>query len=125
MMRAAASPKAVMACPLCGNHHPCGYAGDYRNDAARLPHGWPDLRIYDNGGQTFDRYTVVFMNEPERRHSTFAALGMSAHPFHPQGFGQHCIAMPGHHLGRRINFADLPADCQKCVRQHCAQSEAS
>jgi len=53
-----------------------------------------NIRIYDNGGASFDRYTVVFMNEPEYQPARHA-LGMSEHPFHPQGFGQHCAAMPG------------------------------
>ena len=75
------------------------------------------IRIYDNGGKSFDRYTVVFMDQPERAANTFAALGMSERPFHPQGFGQHCSAMPGRHLGRRIAFEQLPADCQKLVKQ--------
>jgi hypothetical protein len=57
-------------------------------------------------------------------------VGMSANPFHPQGFGQH----GGHaypidakdgwapaigrkcHLGTRIPFDKLPPDCQKLVR---------
>ena len=73
------------------------------------------IRCYDNGGKTFDRYTVVYMAEPERGHNTFAAVGMSADPFWPQGFGQHCTAMPGKHLGRRILFSALPDDCQKLV----------
>ena len=76
-----------------------------------------NIRIYDNGGASFDRYTVVFMNEPEYQPGTFMALGMSEHPFHPQGFGQHCAAMPGRHLGKRIKFEDLPEDCQKLVKQ--------
>jgi hypothetical protein len=76
------------------------------------------IKIYDNGGKTFDRFTVVFINEPERQPNTFAALGMSARPFDPQGFGQHCMATPGRHLGKRILFEDLPADCQKLVLQH-------
>lgn len=78
------------------------------------------IRIYDNGGKSFDRYTVVFMDEVERTTvdgKLYAALAMSAFPFHPQGFGQHTSAMPGKHLGRRIKFDDLPQDCQKCVAQ--------
>ena len=75
------------------------------------------IRCYDNGGKTFDRYSVVFMNEPES-HGLFNSLGMSADPFHPQGFGQHSAAQPGRHLGVRIKFEDLPGDCQKAVANH-------
>lgn len=76
-----------------------------------------NVRIYDNGGKTIDRYTAVYMNQPENRPNTYAAVGMSAKPFHPQGFGMHCTAMPGRHLGKRIKFEQLPADCQKLILQ--------
>jgi hypothetical protein len=76
-----------------------------------------NIRIYDNGGATFDRFTVVFMSQPERQSGTFAALGMSSFPFHPQGFGQHTTATPGRHLCKRIPFTALPEDCQKCTLQ--------
>lgn len=70
------------------------------------------VRIYDNGGQTFDRYTAVYMNEPEGR-GLYGARGMSENPF--EGFGQYCSATPGRHLGKRISFDALPAPCQKLV----------
>jgi len=38
-------------------------------------------KVFDNGGTTFDRYTVVIGND---------IYGCSEHPFHPQGFGQYC-----------------------------------
>jgi hypothetical protein len=44
-------------------------------------------------------------------------VGMSSNPFHPQGFGQHCSAMPGKHLGKRVPLASLPPDCQALVGQ--------
>ena len=75
------------------------------------------LRIYDAGSKSVDRYTVVFMDLPERAPGTFQCLGMSDKPFHPQGFGQHSAAMPGRHLGKRINLADLPPDCQRAVER--------
>lgn len=75
------------------------------------------IACYDNGGKTVDRFTVVYLDQPERSLKTFAAVGMNSAPFHPQGFGQHCTAMPGRHLGKRIPFASLPADCQKLVNR--------
>ena len=74
-----------------------------------------NVRIYDNGGKTFDRYTVVFMDRPEKASGTFEAFCMSACPFHPQGFGQHASAMTGRHLGKLIAFEDLPNDCQQAA----------
>ena len=75
-----------------------------------------NVRIYDNGGETLDRFTAVYMSEPEAHPGTFAARGMSERPRSPQGFGQFCIAAPGQHLGRRIRFEDLPAECQSVIR---------
>lgn len=76
-----------------------------------------NLRCYDNGGKTADRYTVIFMDSPERQPNTFTCLGMSEHPCHPQGFGQHSMATPGRHLGRRIVFENLPLDCRRLVER--------
>lgn len=78
------------------------------------------IKVYDDGGKTLDRYTVVFMDQSA--HSficgrSFVCLGMNAAPFHPQGFCQHSQARIGSHLGKRIEFAALPEDCQKAVRQ--------
>lgn len=88
-----------------------------------MPFGRPRyIRCYDNGGKTFDRFTVVYTGR--YRHKTggsFLYVGMSEHPFHPQGFGQHGeshtqIDYPsGTHLGKRIPFTALPPDCQKLV----------
>ena len=77
-----------------------------------------NVRIYDNGGKTCDRYTAVYMNCPtDHNRAYFDARGMDARPFHPQGFGQFTIACPGKHLGKRIKFEDLPADCQKLIQE--------
>lgn len=73
------------------------------------------MRIYDNGGKTLDRYTVLFMDQPENQKGIFAGLGMSADPFAPNGFGQHITGMPGRHLGKRISETDLPVDCRKML----------
>lgn len=76
------------------------------------------LRIYDNGGRSFDRYTVIpprNAGADYREHAPFmwSAIAASENPYHPQGFGQHVAAMPGSHLGRRIRWDDLPADVQR------------
>ncbi len=101
--------------------------------ARLLPGGIPRyVRCYDNGGESIDRYTVVFTGR--YRHKTggeFAYLAMNAAPFHPQGFGQHGssdrqIDVAGGswggpsigkrcHLGVRIPFDTLPTDCRALV----------
>jgi hypothetical protein len=88
-----------------------------------LPNGEPRyVHCYDNGGETIDRYTVVFTGR--YRHATggsFLYVAMNASPFHPQGFGQHGesdrqIDYPRYgHLGKKIKFAELPDDCRKLV----------
>ena len=75
-----------------------------------------EVKIYDNCGKTLDRFTAVFVKRPERRvygqPATFEALGFSGNPFHPWGYGQHCSAAVGRHLGKRTTFEALPEKAQ-------------
>jgi hypothetical protein len=79
--------------------------------------------VYDNKGETVDRYTVVFTGRySHKTGGSFWYLGMNSAPFHPQGFGQHGeskyspIDRPKYsHLGKLIKFTDLPDDCQRCA----------
>lgn len=81
-----------------------------------------NISVWDDGDKVIDRYTVVFLDDEERDKVPY--LAMSAHPFHPQGFGQHgemsidAVAYKGRGgaFTKRIEFADLPEDCQKAVR---------
>jgi hypothetical protein len=106
-----------------------------------MPGGIPKwVRCYDNEGRSCDRYTAVFSGkaarcegDPGQPHQ-YSYLAMSANPCHPQGFGLHghsdhsaCDTPKGawppavgrkNHLGTRINFADLPKDCQDLVVQY-------
>ena len=88
-----------------------------------LPNGIPRyIRIYDNGGESFDRYTVLFTGRWKGRkayHSYFR--GMSENPYSPRGYGI-WEDRPGHidrpsyaHLGKRIAFATLPEPCKRSV----------
>ncbi len=93
----------------------CGeYKAAKRPDDNWIEQRLRPVRLYDNGGKTFDRYTVIYMDEPERC-GGYAARGMSQNPFH--GFGQCCTAYPGAHLGRRIDFDALPEPCKQVVLQ--------
>ena len=87
-----------------------------------MPNGVPrNIRVYDNDGETFDRYTVVYTGNFKGRDGQCYYVGMSEHPFHPQGFGLHgespyVIDYPTYsHLGKKITFQTLPKDCQKAV----------
>ena len=76
-----------------------------------------NIKCYDNGDKTADRYTVIYLDYPRYPGKIYQAVAMSAQPFHPQGVGQHVTVMLGRHLGKRIKFQDLPLDCQKLVKQ--------
>lgn len=74
--------------------------------------------IYDNGGKTFDRYSI-YTNEIESVRDgkkLYAVLGCSDNPTHPQGFSQWSSGMLGPHNGRRITFSQLPKNVQMHVR---------
>lgn len=56
----------------------------YKKGAPKL------VRCYDNGGQSADRFTVVFTGRYRKKTGgDFMYLGLSANPYHPMGFGQH------------------------------------
>ena len=93
-------------------------------------------RIYDNGGKTYDRYTLrvltkpqVFSTDPETikhllwKYGKFfnVMFGFSEEPFHPQGFGQYCgeyeTQRSYKHLGKLVKLESLPDQAQKYVRQ--------
>lgn len=83
------------------------------------------VACYDNGGKTFDQYTIVFKKREECNGvGYYMYLGSSTHPFHPQGFGQHGesrerIDLPTwKHLGKRIKLEELPEDVQTFVKQN-------
>lgn len=86
--------------------------------------------IYDNGGKTFDRYTVYYSDRrgwgfPHDRNRNgkkiYPCVSMNAGPFNPLGFGQHGSGSLGRHNGNRIAFEDLPEDCKRLVRRDLRQ----
>lgn len=94
---------------------------------AFLPDGKPKfVRVYDNGGESSDRYTVVFTGRYGHKTANETwILGMSDAPYSPCGVSLHSTLpynqrpdVPTYgHLGKKIKFDDLPEDCQKCVLQ--------
>lgn len=95
-----------------------------------MPNGIPKyLRIYD--GDTADRYTVIFTGRYKGREGC-NYVGMSETPTSPLGFYQHSwhpdaidLDRWGYapkvgqkcHLGKRIEFQELPEECQKLIAQ--------
>jgi len=73
-----------------------------------------DIRsIWDNGGKTADRYTVV-LNTKETE-DEYRCLSLSNDPDHPQGISQVGSCKEGEHLGKRISWEDLPDNVRKHV----------
>jgi hypothetical protein len=88
----------------------------------------PVLAVYDNGGRSADRYLVLYDYSDmgaerawyEKRREV-PARAMSDAPFHPQGVGLY-VEVPAWsraQYGRKVRYADLPADCKRCVEQDC------
>jgi hydroxymethylpyrimidine/phosphomethylpyrimidine kinase len=72
--------------------------------------------IYDNGGETLDRYTAVFTHRPERQPGIYEALGFNSEPYH--GIGMHVSSAIGPHLGKRISLKSLPDNAKRFVEQN-------
>lgn len=81
------------------------------------------LRIFDNGGKTLDRYTIM----PPRWATSYRGNGADnwgaswgwaciVSGVDPRGISGHETATPGPHLGRRIAWADLPDAVQAFAR---------
>ena len=69
-------------------------------------------RIFDNGGGTIDRYTLITYDG--------MVYSFNDNPYHPQGFGQYCGQWKGgstHHLGKKISTANLPENAQRFVKE--------
>jgi hypothetical protein len=91
-------------CPVCGQPDNCG-------DCDHTPEERSDMRIYDNGGESFDRYTVVFQHG-------YPPLGIGDTGNVPNGFCMTVDAMEGPHLGERVTFDSLPTVVQKAIRDY-------
>lgn len=68
--------------------------------------------VYDNGGDTIDRYTVIIGKD---------AYGMCNNPLSPQGFNQYAGEVGtdiklGSHLGKKVNPNSLPDIVKKAIK---------
>lgn len=62
-------------------------------------------KVFDNGGATVDRYTVVFTEFVGHYRK---CLSLSAYPDWPLGVSMWGECIPGEHLGEEIQLEDLP-----------------
>jgi len=72
-----------------------------------------EIKIYDNGGKTADRYTLYVRNYKDKLWQTY---GFSENCRSVQGFNQYCgdTAKPVA-CGKRIGWDDLPDDVIYCA----------
>lgn len=74
------------------------------------------LEVRDNGGESFDRFTIVLKEKEQCANDVLnTMLGMSINPTDPLGFSQCSNGHPGDHLGKLIDFFELPENVQKHV----------
>ena len=76
------------------------------------------IYIFDNGGETIDRYTIIFPD--------YEMWGADENPYFPLGFGQYCgkftcgrvnLRANTKHLGKPIKLEELSEKTQKFVRE--------
>lgn len=85
------------------------------------------VAILDNGGKTYDRYTVFFeeafdVPKYDENYGPFSyCYGMSESPFHPQGFccfaGEYSYRGPEswEHIGHEVEFDSLPEQVKRAI----------
>jgi len=90
-----------------------------RNTASFERYG-TNLRIYDNGGSSFDRYTILPARYDQENKCPVSGLwegvGASECPESPNGFGQTCTAQAGPHLGKRLAISQLPGAVVRFIK---------
>ena len=77
-----------------------------------------NLAIYDNGGETFDRITIVFLNEKRKDRDGNYLYNAIASSQTGSGFFQHTEAMRGKHLGKKITFDKLTPELQARIKNY-------
>ena len=79
-----------------------------------------NISIYDNGGKTFDRITVIF--DKEKRVTKDGILyNCVASSETGSGFYIHSEAIKGKHLGKKITFYQLTPELQKLIKKELEQ----
>ena len=77
-----------------------------------------NLAIYDNGGETFDRITIVFLNEKRKDREGNYLYNAIASSETGSGFFLHTEAMRGKHLGKKITFDKLTPELKARIKNY-------
>jgi len=75
------------------------------------------LAIYDNGGKTMDRYTIVVNTYGDREKKFRECLFCGNDP---RGMSGWSSCQMGRHLGKKLTFEQLPELIQKFVQAQIA-----
>lgn len=78
---------------------------------------YKNVSIYDNGGETLDRITVIF-NDSKRITKDGYIYDCLACCYTGSGFFQHSDAMKGKHLGKKVSFGCLSPELQKRLKTY-------
>ena len=70
-----------------------------------------NISIYDNGGKSYDRITVIF-NDRKRATKDGVLYECISASENGSGFYLHSEAMKGRHLGKKIDFSKLSLPLQ-------------
>lgn len=95
--------------------------------------------IYDNGGKTADRYTIIDKELIGHHYvsggavNVYSYVGSSQNPTHPQGFWQHGEIEVGpddkltelEHLGKIVKFGKLPVEVRNTLKNELHQDYGS
>lgn len=76
------------------------------------------LGIYDNGGKTFDRYTIVLDEKWDREGKFNTCLRMSENPNSHLGYCEHGSCEIGRHLGKKLTINKLPKPCIDILKEY-------
>lgn len=71
------------------------------------------LSIYDNGGKSFDRYTIID-NGSKLPSGLYEAIGSCETGV---SFYLHIECSKGSHLGKRVNLSELTNDLQRRLKE--------
>lgn len=85
-----------------------------RPESYQIPDG-PQIRVYDNGGKTLDRYTVVIDGEDWDADASPGMKSMLGLNNGGRGFSQFTEGQEGRHLGAGIAFQRLDAETQQHI----------
>ena len=70
------------------------------------------IKIYDNGGKSFDRITIAYVKEKDKHTGLYPCIAASESG---TGFYLHVECMLGRHLGKRVKYEELNPELQKTV----------